>query len=238
MHHYYFRAYTGGPSIVSLAQGDVTGDGITDNVYLTGRRTEDSPFVQDITLVVQDGSNGSMSYIPLRENAGYNPRLYLGDFTANRINDILISIDTGGSGAIMYHFMYSFVNNIPQLIFDYNLYNETYKYVVTYKDNYKVEVISMVNNKKYTIDLTYKGDEYLSEIYDENGKLKQPISGFVNPLSGLYPVDFDSDKVYELLAYQKIAGRYNADALGYILNTLVWRENKFILGNQNVAILG
>jgi len=37
----------------------------------------------------------------------------------------------------------------------------------------------------------------------------------------LYPVDFDGNQVYELLAYQKIAGRYNADALGYVLNTLV-----------------
>jgi hypothetical protein len=236
MHHYYFRAYD--PSIVSFAQGDVTGDGITDNVYLTGIRTKDSPFIQNITLVVQDGSNGRMTNVPLRDNAGYNPTLFLGDFTANRINDILISIDTGGSGAIMYHFMYSFVNNTPQLIFDYNQYNEAYKYKVTYRDYYKVEVISKANHIKYTIDLSYKGPDYLNEIYDENGKLKQPISGFVNPLSGLYPVDFDYNQVYELLAYQKIAGRYNADALGYILNTLVWRENKFILGNQNVAIFG
>jgi hypothetical protein len=238
MHHYYFRAYIGDPGIVSFAQGDVTGDGITDNVYLTGIKTQDSPFIQDITLVVQDGSNGRMTRVPLRDNAGYNPRLFLGDFTANRIDDILISIDTGGSGAIMYHYMYSFVNNTPQLIFDYNQYNEAYQYEVTYKDYYKVEVISKANNSKYTIDLTYKGPDYLNEIYDENGKLKQPISGFVNPLSGLYPVDFDYNQVYELLAYQKIAGRYNADAIGYILNTLVWRENKFILGNQNVAIFG
>lgn len=238
MYRYYFRANIDEPSIVSFAQGDVNGDRIMDNVFLTGIRTQDSPFTQDITLVVQDGSNGSMTDIPLRDNAGYNPSIFLGDFTANRVNDILVSIDTGGSGAIMYHYMYSFVNNMPQLIFDYNLYNEMNKYVITYKDDYKVEVISKVNNKKYTIDLSYKSKDYLSEIYDENGKLKQPISGLVNPLSGLYPVDFDSNQVYELLAYQKIAGRYNADTLGYILNTFMWKENQFILVNQNVAILG
>jgi len=54
----------------------------------------------------------------------------------------------------------------------------------------------------------------------------------------LYPVDFDGNQVYELLAYQKIAGRYNADALGYVLNTLVWSGNRFVLGDQNVAIFG
>jgi hypothetical protein len=238
MHRYDFRAYTGEPSIISFQQGDVTGDGIADQVYLTGIRTQGSPFIQDITLMILDGSNGRVARVPLRDNAGYNPRLFLGDFTANRIDDILISIDTGGSGGIMIHYMYSFANNILQLIFDYSLYNETYKYEVTYKDNYKVEVISKTNDIKYTIDLSYKGIEYLSEIYDENGKLKQPISGFVNPLSGLYPIDFDSNQVYELLAYQKIAGRYNADALGYILNTLGWRDTRFDLVNQNVAIFG
>lgn len=68
------------------------------------------------------------------------------------------------------------------------------------------------------MDISYKGSEYLSEIYDSNGKLMSAISGFVNQLSGLYPIDFDANGVFELLAFQKIAGRYNADALGYIQN--------------------
>lgn len=105
-----------------------------------------------------------------------------------------------------------------------------------YKNNYRVEVISKKNNQKYIIDISNRDADYLNEIYDENGKLKNPIDGFVNPLSGLYPVDFDSNKVYELLAYQKVAGRYNADSLGYVLNTLRWRTNMFVMDNQNVAI--
>jgi len=234
----HYAAYRVDPSVVAFAEGDVSGDGVIDRVYLTGVRTQDSPFIQDITLVVQDGASGALSRVPLRDNAGYNPTLFLGDFTADRVNDILISIDSGGSGGIMYHYIYTFLNNIPRLIFDYNAYNAAYTYEVTYLDNYRVEAISKANNTKYTIDLTYKGAEYLNEIYDADGKLKQPISGFVNPLSGLYPVDFDYNRVYELLAYQKIAGRYNADALGYVLNTLVWRDNRFVLGNQNVAIFG
>lgn len=43
---------------------------------------------------------------------------------------------------------------------------------------------------------------------------------------------------FELLAYQKIAGRYNADSLGYVLNTLAWSGNRFGLKNQYVAIFG
>lgn len=236
MYNCYFRANMAYPYIVSFVRRDVTGDRVPDNVYLIGIKTPDSPFTQNITLVMQDGKTGRFTSVPLSENAGYNPRLFLGEFTGDGIDDILISIDSGGSGGIMYHYIYSFINNTPQLLFDFNSYNEEYKYEVTYKDNYKVEVVSRENDKKYIIDISNRGDEYLNGIYDENGKLKSPISGFVNPLSGLYPVDFDSNNVYELLAYQKIAGRYNADSLGYVLNTLKWKDNMFILDNQYVAI--
>ena len=238
MNIYYSRANMSQPSIVAFAQGDVTGDGVTDHVYLTGIKTPDSPFTQNITLHVKDGRTGVLTSIPLRENVGYNPSLFLGDFTGNGVDDILISIATGGSGGIMYHYVVSFVDNKAKLLFDFNVYNDRYQYEVTYQDNYKVEVVSKVNNKKYIIDISTRGAEYLNEIYDENGKLKSPITGFVDPLSGLYPVDFDSNKVYELLAYQKIAGRYNADSLGYILNTLGWKDNRFVLQNQYLAIFG
>lgn len=238
MYNSYFRANDASPGIVAYARGDVNGDRIIDNIYLTGIMTSDSPFVQDITLVIQDGITGRFTSIPLKENTGYSPTIVLRDFTGDGVDDILIGINTGGSGGIMYYYIYSFINNTPKLLFDFDVYNQQYEYQVNYKDNYKVEVISEENNKMYIIDISNKGEEYLNEIYDKDGKLKEPIEGFVNPLSGLYPVDFDSSGVYELLAYQKIAGRYNADSLGYILNTLMWKDNMFVLDNQYLAIFG
>lgn len=225
-------------SVLFTAIGDVNGDGIPDKVYLTGSKSPDSPFSQNITLVIQDGRTGRSSIQKLEQSAGYNPRIFLGDFTGNGIKDIFISIDSGGSGAFMYHYIYSFYNNQLRLLFDFNIYNNQYQYNVIYKDDYQVEVISKENNTKYIIDISMKDFNYLNEIYDPYGNRKEPITGFVNPLSGLYPVDFDSDNVYELLAYQKIAGRYNADSLGYVLNSLKWNSNYFRLFNQNVAIFG
>lgn len=226
------------PSIVSYARGDVTGDRVPDHIYLTGMMTPASPYIQNITLVVQDGRSGKVTRVRLRENAGYNPTLFLGDFTGNGVDDILISMATGGSRGIMYHYIYSFLDNRPQLLFVFDAYNEKYQYEVTYQDYYKVKVVSKSNHQTYIIDISLRDSEYLNEIYDKNGKLKSPITGFVNPLSGLYPVDFDSDQQFELLAYQKIAGRYNADSLGYVLNTLSWSGDRFVLQNQNVAIYG
>lgn len=238
MYRHDLRTNTTYSQVASFARGDVNGDRIPDNVYLVGVKTPDSPFIQNITLVIQDGMTGRFTNIPLKENAGYNPTLFLGDFTGDGVDEILIGIATGGSGGIMYYYIYSFLQNKPGLLFDFNVYNEQYQYVVTYKDFYKVEVISKINNTKYLIDITYKGADYLNEIYDTNGKLKNPITGFVNPLSGLYPVDFDSNQVYELLAFQKIAGRYNADSLGYVENILKWKNGAFTLDYQLVAIFG
>ncbi len=225
-------------NIVSYIRGDVNGDRVPDNVYLTGTKSPESPFIQNITLVIQNGLTGIFTSIPLEENAGYNPVLTLWDFTGDRVNDILIGIASGGSGAIMYYYIYSFIGNSVKLMFDVNKYNGQYKYDVIYQNNYKVEVISRENQQKYIIDISNRDAEYLNEIYNEDGMLKTPIAGFVNPLSGLFPVDFDSDGVYELLAYQKIAGRYYADSLGYILNTLKWENSRFVLVNQYVAIFG
>jgi len=84
--------------IVFYARGDVNGDKIPDNVFLTGIKTPDSPFTQSITLVVQHGITGRYTIVSLKENAGYNPTLLLADFTGDGVDDILIGITTGGSG--------------------------------------------------------------------------------------------------------------------------------------------
>lgn len=57
MYNCYFRTNITYPSIVSYAWGDVNGDGIPDNIYLTGIRTPSSPFTQKYYL-----SNTGWSY--------------------------------------------------------------------------------------------------------------------------------------------------------------------------------
>lgn len=74
----YYRTVSNQPGVISIARGDVTGDRVLDNVYLTGVKTSASPFVQNITLHIQDGKTGNIQSVPLRENAGYNPTIFLG----------------------------------------------------------------------------------------------------------------------------------------------------------------
>ncbi|WP_330671419.1 hypothetical protein [Anaeromicrobium sp.] len=226
--------------ILDFKEGDVNGNGFIDCVYLIGDKPygDESPFRDNIRLKIVDGKTNLITIIKLKENAGYNPTLFLGDFSGDKVDDILISIDSGGSGGYAFYYIYSFLRNKPKIIFDFENFNKDYLYEVNYKDDYKVEVISKSTNTKYILDITYKGESYLSEIYYENGKLKEPIKGWINPLGGLYPIDYQRDGTYELYALQRIAGRYNADGLGYVQTSLKWNGQTFVDFFQTVGVYG
>ncbi|WP_176223895.1 VCBS repeat-containing protein [Thalassobacillus devorans] len=238
MYRYYYNPNMRVTGVVASATGDVNGDGVPDIVYVTGYRESDVSIIQNMALGIRDGATGVSVSIPLKENIGYDPMLFLGDFTGDGINDILINIPTGGSGGTTNNYIYSFINNEARLLFDSDAFNQTYTYDVTYKDDYKVEVWSKRNNKRYIIDLSQRDPEYLNELYDTNGKLKEPVSGWVDPISGLYPIDFEFDNIYDLIAYQQIAGTFHADGLGTIQNRLKWNGYMFVLDYQDLSIYG
>lgn len=226
------------PNFITGEYGDVNGDNISDFVYLIGTRTPNSAYIQNIALVIRDGRTGIKQRAKLKSDSGYSPVISLMDFTGDRIKDIMVSIASGGSGGIYFYYIFTNVNNRLKQIFDYEEYNERYNYKVEYRNNYKVDVKNLETDEVFIIDITYKGKEYLDEIYTPEGILKQSIEGWVDPLSGLYPVDLDGNGIYELLGYQSIAGRYHADSLGYVQSVLKWNGKKFYLMDQFVAVFG
>lgn len=224
--------------LLDAKQGDVNGDGILDHVYLYGNQS-DGPFADHITLIIQDGRSNRSTAVNLPNNAGYNARLFLGDFSKDRVQDILVSIDTGGSGGYGIFYMYSFKNNVVYEMFDYEKYNEAFKFNVNYEDFYKVSVSNPQLDVLFTIDISSRGYDYLSQYYDDDGKLKQPVQGEVLALGGLYPIVTNQRGVgYDLLALQRIIGTTNADTLGYVENLLTWNGDRFASARLTVAILG
>lgn len=243
---YYYPYYSrqleeeGDSLVLAFAQGDVNGDHIPDNVYIVGQKTSDSPYNTNITLSIQDGITGVFYSVPLKTNQGYQPRLFLADFTGDQVDDILISMDSGGSGGYGYYYVYSFLQNKAVKLFDYEQFNDYYDFDVTYQDHYKVEVVNHTLQLSFIIDLSNRGEEYLSEIYNEDGTLKAPLEGAVSGLNQLYPIDFNGDGVYDLYALQRIIGQYNADGLGLVQTPLYWDGDKFgaQFDNQYVAVQG
>jgi hypothetical protein len=225
---------------LAMKYGDVDGDGIVDRVFLVGSKTFglSHQLAQDIQLYIEHGKTKELTKIGLPENMGYQPTLFLGDFTGNGTNDMLIVISTGGSGGMIYGYLYSYIDGVFEKIFDSEQFNRFMKYDVSYQDDYLVSVINFNLKQTYAFDITSRGEEYLSAIYDKQKKLKKPLKGDVLPLSGLYPIDFERDGTFELYAAQKVMGQYQADGFGIAETVLHWSINQFIPTRQYLALFG
>lgn len=209
--------------------GDVNGDGIADTVYLVAKKADypNSPFLSDIKVIIIDGNTSISNEIVFDNNTGYNPTLFLGPFTNRKLDDIFVSINSGGSGGFGYYYLYSYVNNREKLLFDTNKFNNSFLYEVNYKDNYRVEVINKTLEKSFIIDISNKDKEYIANLYDEKGKLKRPTAGEVLYLNNLYPLDINGNGVYDLYALNRVIGLYGADTLGNIETYLLWESGSF-----------
>jgi hypothetical protein len=227
--------------LLDIKIGDVNGDGVPDKVSLYGNKPDGTAgiFADNIIVVIEDGRTNQTKTISPEFNSGYNARLFLGDFTMDRVDDIKVSIDSGGSGGYGYFYLYSFKNNNLKEIFNFDQYNDKYKYKVDYSNLYKVDVGNVMLDKLFTLDISYKGYDYLSQYYDENGKLNKPVQGEVLALSSLVSiVNNEKNDAYDLLAFQRIIGIYNSDTLGFIENLLSWDGQKFVSSRMFATIPG
>ena len=224
--------------MLDMKTGDVNGDGVLDTVYLYGQ--VDGPpaiFADNITLVIQDGRSNKITTVHLKNNAGYNARLFLGDFNKDNVLDIMVSFDTGGSGGYGIFYIYSFRNNSLHELFNVDKYNEKYTFQVNYEDFYKVRVESPQLNVFFIIDISNKGPDYLSQYYDENGILKNPLIGGALALGALYPIITNNESYnYDLVALQRIIGPTNVDTLGFVENLLTWKDTQLVSNRLSVSI--
>lgn len=204
--------------VVDFVQGDVTGEGSIDNISLIGTKDfgEVNGAVKDMVLKVEDDSGEEISTVKLPSGAGYSPILFVGDFTGNGVDNILVNYFTSSNGGFAYSYIYSFLDGEPKVLFDSRKYNERYTGEVVYRDNYKVEVITEKPGKVYQIDISNKDEVYLDKIYNKEGKLKTPTYGNINGIIAVNPADFDSNKIYNLSGVQRITGVDDEDTLALL----------------------
>ncbi|EDU37148.1 hypothetical protein B2H94_06595 [Clostridium sporogenes] len=215
--------------ILDTKCADVNGDGFDEIITVTGKKPYgENGFIEDITLNVKNKKTNVDISIKPKENAGYEPNLFIGKFGEDNIPKVFLSINSGGSGGYYFNYIYSFKDNIARLIFDYEKFSKDNEYTVVYEDYYKARVKSLKGNLEGIIDLTAIRDkEYLSQIYNENGKLKEPIKAEVLFLSNLSPLSLNGSDSFNLLTHQRIIGLYNADTLGSVESILKWDGYQF-----------
>lgn len=223
---------------IAWAQGDLTGDGARETVCLVGEQEPGEAVWRNVRLLVTGGMDGRETRVNLPWNAGYGPQLLLGNMTSRAKQDVLVSMDSGGSGGVGLYALYRYEDGQYRMAFDSDAYNAALTYGVRYTDGYAVRADCVQNGMMYLIDLAGRCDAYLSELYDDEGRLREAKEGWVDPLSLLYPADVNRDGLLELVAWQRISGLYHADALGDFINVLAWNGHQFALTGQTVGIYG
>lgn len=216
--------------VIDYKLEDVTGDQVKDNIVLVGtKENKEDMFVDNLNVIVQDGKTKKYTKATYKYFGGYDceDMMFVGDFNSDKVNDVMVSAPTGGSGGIVDHMIATFKDNKPSVIFT-DKENEGVKIDGKYIDGYKAEIEFKDLNKKIELDVSANKKSYEeTKIYDNNGKLLQEVEPWMNAFSKVEAIDYDCDGVYELRGYQRIVGTCNADTISYVESVLKFENNKW-----------
>lgn len=225
-------------AVTAIAQmkQDVNGDGKPDVVTLSGRQVPDAALWDGLFLSIKDGATGETAELALYESMGYAPKLWIGSLTAPDSREILVSVESGGSGGYCYYSVFGAKDGGYAPIFDTEAYSAENVFSVTYEDGYCARVQSAADGTVCVLSLANRGAEYLDALYNADGTLKEAVSGEVYPLGYMLPVDMNGDGVCEIAAFQSVCGLYHADSLGSLMNVLRWNGERFESVQQSVLV--
>lgn len=212
------------PYIFDMKLGDVTGDQVDDFVYLAGSKSSpDAIYQEDLTLYIVDGITNETITQVLPLKGGYGGMIFIGDFNQDFIEDVYVSVSSGGSGNVNYYYLYSFREKMPVQLFDYEKYNEENQWQVTFQNGFKLELANQFN-QTFTVDISKKDLQLLSKYYHPDGSVKGQIQGEVLALGGLSPIITPlGNGTYDLVASQRIVGIATGDHFGIIETYLTFK---------------
>ena len=222
------------PTLISVQYGKIIDGGI-QKAELYGTYENKSLFARDITIVIKNPeTDKEITRISPKTNAGYSPAVTLADFTGDGLKDIYLGIDSGGSGAFGYYYVYSLPDGNVNTIFDYETLKNDYE--AKYSDCYRITVTYTPEKRDFIIDISSRGKEYLSALYNEDGTLKKPVTAYVSAVNNVLPFFMNSQNTYNLLVMRRITGLYNADSFGYTQDFMKFDGTSFTTYYRAVAI--
>lgn len=104
-----------GEIVIDQKTADVTGDRREDMVYLIGK-PQAGGAADAINAVVIDGANGEISRSTFGDAAGYQGKLFIGDFNGDRVNDVMFAVESDAREIFAY--AVGFRGETPTVIFD------------------------------------------------------------------------------------------------------------------------
>ncbi|MCL6577228.1 hypothetical protein [Kyrpidia sp.] len=166
---------------------DMNGDGVRDSVFLLGRPGPDgSSMWKDVRLAMVDGAAGALTvYAAGDANTGYAPHLWIGFLGDATHKDVLVRIESGGSGGTWYYSLFTLKDGLPAPVVDpYALTaGISQEASVRFLPGFLVEVRMPSAHVQWVLDVSDRSAEYTAlGFYDEQGRLLTSREGWVDPL--------------------------------------------------------
>ncbi|WP_429845144.1 hypothetical protein [Brevibacillus sp. FIR094] len=144
--------------VLDYKKADVNGDSVDDQVILVGTKKmidgKLDAYASDLSIVVQEGkTKGYVKYDWLTKGtdgtwdgeSGREPNLIIGDYTGNKVNDIIVTAPQGGNGGYVDHLVVAWEENRLKAVFADNQEaytnlqaNFSFTPPVSWNGNYKV----------------------------------------------------------------------------------------------------
>lgn len=219
--------------IIDVAYGSITNKHSDDKVVLVGEfHDEKSNHANSLQLVINREND-----LPITVNVpynGYNMQLFVGDFTGDKIDNIMIRGEyenpqiykDSHDNLISYELgvIYKYESEKLIEIFNMKKYKNNNLACAKFKSNYRTSV--SCGKKKYLIDLSTRPKEYLNKIYDEDKRVKTNLKPTLDNPSEIFPIKEVFSDCYNLLIYQRIVWINNSDVIGTIETLINLNNNK------------
>lgn len=209
--------------ILSEENVDVTGDGVEDSIYIKAERSElDKKLLKNIFLYIEE-QNGKVHKTTLSES-GEEPILKLKDFNHDGVNDLFISLPTGGSEQLSNYFLYTLANSqLTEISVPEPLVIQS-----EFLNHYKAKINIENNKKSYKFNLKDKADEYESLGVYYNGMLNEPMELMVLAYDSL-KISKVKGKKWGLVGIQKINGTHDEDPIAEVKSVWIHHQGEWKL---------
>ena len=206
---------------------DISGDGKKDSISIVGIPYEEGiTYLKEIDLHVAV-ADGEKYKIDLK--SGFDPTIDFVDLDHNGVDDLFISIPTGGSGGLSNYFLYTLANDqlteigIP----------DSLTITSQFQDGYKATMTIENTGESYSFDLKNRKKDYIRLGLYHKGKLNEPTELMVDPYSLLKPIKLKNEK-FGLKGIQQISGAYHADGIAFVESKWYYENGKWNIVSTKV----
>ncbi len=173
-------------------------------------------YKENISIDIDTFGN-KINIIP-QNDSGYQPKVFIGNFLDNGLEEMLYSVESGGSGGYSFYEMYSLKNGESNLIFNSNDFSP---------------IISAQYIGKDIIEIDYQSKKlYMS--YSNEGCIDNNCDINISPVNAILPFYNISLNRYYLQVLQKVYGGYSANNFGYVVSMLQINEDGYDVINIGV----